>query len=141
MAACRQSSRRDVQLLFQVEVGGRDEGVNAAARGRLERLAGPLDVVPAAAGQGGRDRAGHFGGNHTHGLGVGFGGNRKARFDDIHAQSVQLPGQLELLGHAQREARRLLAVAQRGVEDDDTVSSHEASAFDFRIAVTMQSSL
>ena len=76
-----------------------------------------------------------------HGFGVGFGGDRKARFDDVHAERVELPRQLELLGHAQREARRLLAVAQGGVEDDDTVSSHEASAFDFRIAVTMQSSL
>ena len=115
--------------------------MNAAACRRLEGLAGPLDVVRAASGQGGSHGTGHFGGDGAHGLGVGFGSDRKARFDDIHAQSVQLPGQLQLLGHAQREAWRLLAVAQRGVEDDDTVSSHEASAFDFRIAVTMQSSL
>src|SRR5690606_38948215 len=48
-------------------------------------------------------------------------GNRKTRLDDIHTQALKGPGnaQLFFLGH--RRAGALLAIAQRGVEDDDAI--------------------
>ena len=112
---------------FEVQVGGGDEGVDAAALRRgVQRLAGPVDVVAAAAGQRGDDGRRSSRGDRPHGLGVGLGGDREARFDHVHAERVELPGELQLLGHAQREPGRLLAVAQRRVEDGDAVC-HEAS--------------
>ena len=44
----------------------------------------------------------------------------KARLDDVHAQPRELVGDLQLLLAVQRDAGRLLAVAQRRVEDADT---------------------
>ena len=49
------------------------------------------------------------------------GGDREAGLDDVHAQPRQLVGDLQLLLHVQRDAGRLLAVAQRRVEDEDAV--------------------
>ena len=48
-------------------------------------------------------------------------GDREARFDDVDPEPRELVRDLELLPHVQRDAGRLLAVAQRGVEDDDPV--------------------
>ena len=53
------------------------------------------------------------------GLGVGRRRDREAGLDDVHAQRVERPRHLQLRRHVHREAGRLLAVAQRGVEDDD----------------------
>src|SRR4051812_37955415 len=56
-------------------------------------------------------------------------GDREAGLDDVDAQPRELVGDLELLGGVQRDARRLLTVAQRGVEDDDPVVVHVACSF------------
>ena len=56
-----------------------------------------------------------------HGLEVARRGDREAGLDDVDAEARELVGDLELLGRVQRDAGRLLAVAQRGVEDDDPV--------------------
>src|SRR4029079_7757519 len=55
---------------------------------------------------------------------IGLGGNREARFDDVHAQAAQLARQRELLVDLEREAGGLLAVAQGGVEDGQPVAGH-----------------
>ena len=39
----------------------------------------------------------------AHRLGVGLGGDREARFDHVHAERVELAGELQLLGHASSE--------------------------------------
>ena len=46
----------------------------------------------------------------------------KTGFDEVHAQRRQLAGHLQLLVDPHREAGRLFAVAQRGVENDEPVS-------------------
>jgi hypothetical protein len=77
-----------------------------------------------AAGEGGNDGALHVGRDHAHRFGVGLGGNREARFDDVHPERAQLPCQLELFVDPQRKAGRLLAVPQGGIEDGQPVAGH-----------------
>ena len=48
-------------------------------------------------------------------------GDREAGLDDVDAEPGELLGDLELLGRVQRDAGRLLAVAQRRVEDQYSV--------------------
>ena len=45
----------------------------------------------------------------------------KPGLDDVDPERGERPGHLELLGHVHARARRLLAVAQRRVEDPDPV--------------------
>src|SRR4029077_10366598 len=51
---------------------------------------------------------------------------REARLDHVHPHPLQGPRDLELRGAVKRDARRLLAVAQRRVEDQTSVSHVEA---------------
>src|SRR5262245_12487712 len=80
------------------------------------------------AGEAGDDRPVDLAGDRLHGLEVAVAGDREARLYDVDAQSRELLGDLQLLGGVQRDARRLLAVSQGGVEDDDSVV-HVASSF------------
>ena len=50
---------------------------------------------------------------------IAFRGDRKTGLDDVDAQGVERASQRHFAGDVQREARRLLAVAERRVEDDD----------------------
>jgi hypothetical protein len=52
---------------------------------------------------------------------IAVGGDRETRFDDIHAHLVEQRGDLQLLVMAHGRAGRLLAIAQGGVEDQDSV--------------------
>ena len=88
----------------------------------FEGLAGGVDVARRAARQRRDDGPSNLGRDAPHRLGVVLGGDREAGLDDVDAQRVELPGQPQLLVDAHREAGRLLAVAEGGVEDDDVVS-------------------
>ena len=88
------------------------------ALGRLERARRLLDVLRPRAGQRRDRRAPDFGRNLPHGLRIGRGRDREAGLDDVDAERVEGTGQRELGRHVQREAGRLLAVAERRVEDD-----------------------
>src|ERR1700730_3434003 len=59
--------------------------------------------------------------NRLHALEVAGGGDREAGLDHVHPKPRQLLGDLELFLLVQRYPRRLLAVAQRGVEDEDSI--------------------
>ena len=110
---------RPAQLVLDVQVGGGDESVEAGPRGRLDGPPGALDVVPGRARQGGDHRSPHFAGHGVHRPEVVLGGDRETRLDDVHPQRIELPGHPELLFQIHAAAGRLLAVAQRRVEDDD----------------------
>ena len=67
----------------------------------------------------------------AHGLGdqpnsvkVAGRSSRKAGFHDVHTQAGKLAGDVKLLLRVQRRARRLLAIAQRGVEYQYNVAFH-----------------
>ena len=115
---------RHPQLGLEVQVGGGDERVDAALRRRLDRPRRLLEVGAMAAGQAGDHRPPDLGGDPAHRFGVGRRGNREPGLDDVHAQRVELTGQLQLLGRAQRKPGRLLAVAQRRVENPYLLLCH-----------------
>jgi hypothetical protein len=104
-----------------MQLGGRDEGVDARARGVLERLSGPFDVGPAASSERGHGRPADLGGNAPDRLGVGVGGNREARLDDVHAQRIERAREARFFLDVHRESGGLFAVAERRVEDRESI--------------------
>ena len=80
-----------------------------------------VDVLAVAAREARDDRALHFPGNLVHGLPVAPRGGRESGFDDVHAEFRQRACQSQLLGLRHAAAGRLLAVAQRRVEDQYAV--------------------
>src|SRR5207302_3509094 len=60
-------------------------------------------------------------GDLLYGLEIPWRGDRKARLDHVDPQPGELLGYLQLLLSVQRDTRRLLAVAQRRVEDQYSV--------------------
>ena len=114
-----------LELVLEVDVGGRDEDVEVGALGDLDRLDRLLGVAVAAAGEGGdRDALGLLG-DPVDGLPVARRGGREAGLDDVHLEADELAGDLELLGGGQAGAGRLLAVAEGGVEDADGAGGDE----------------
>ena len=118
---------RHVQLVLEMKIGGREEGVNPAARGARNRVAGAFDVGSSTARQTGDDRAAHFGRDPAHRLRIIVRRNRKTRLYDVDTERVELPRHLDLLVDPQREPRRLLAVTQRRVKDRQPVNRHRSS--------------
>ncbi len=112
----------DAQLVAQVRLRDADAGVDARAGGGLERGGGGLDVVGDGARQAADDGGvAHLGADALHALEVAGARDREAGLDDVDAQAHELAGDLELLLGVHGGARRLLAVAQGGVEDEDAV--------------------
>ena len=68
----------------------------------------------------GDDRAAHRLGDRLDGLEVAVTRDREAGLDDVDPEAGELLGDLELLADVERDARRLLAVSQRRVEDQHT---------------------
>ena len=120
---------RGLQLVGDVDVAGRDERVHARAVGVADGLGGTFDVGGVGAGQAGDDRAVHLAGDRAYRLEVTRGRDRESSLDHVHAEARQLLGDLQLLVRVQRDARRLLAVSQRRVEDDDPVGVHGTAPF------------
>ena len=89
--------------------------------GRLERLAGAVDVLLPGAGEAADHGLPGALGDLVDGLEIAFGRDREAGLDDVDAHRVEHLGDLELLLVGHGGAGRLLAVAQGGVEDDDAV--------------------
>src|SRR6185295_1850976 len=91
--------------------------VDAGFLGALERLPGPIDVLVVATRQSADGGAAHLVGNLPDCLKVARRSNRKAGLDDVYTQLNQSLGNLQLFCNVHAGARRLFAVAQRGVED------------------------
>ena len=77
---------RFLQLELQVNVGGRDEGVDAWPLGVFERVGGGQDIGSIRAGQGGDRNPRVFTGYGGYGFGIAFGGNGETGFEDIHTE-------------------------------------------------------
>src|SRR5438128_10525542 len=104
-----------------VHVGGRDEHVDTEALGTLQCLAGPVDVAGHDAREGRDDRPAHRVGDLADGLELAVGGDREPGLDDVDVQAGQLLRDLDFFGPSERDAGRLLAVAERRVEDADVI--------------------
>src|SRR5262249_38050228 len=86
----------------------------------LDRVPGRVDVGLVGAGEAADGRPLDVPGDRLDRLEVTGRGDREARLDHVDAQAGELLRDLDLLLGVQRDARGLLAVAQRGVEDMDT---------------------
>ena len=116
---------RGLQLVLDVDVRRRDERVDPRAGGVLDRVVGGVDVGHMGSRQPGDHRR-HIEsevgpGDRLHGLEVAGRGDREARLDHVDAEPRQLRRDLQLLLRVERDPRRLLAVAQRRVEDQYSV--------------------
>ena len=98
-----------------------EEGVDALALGRLDRLGAAVDVLERGARQPADHRVLGARGDLVDGGEIALRGDREAGLDDVDAHVVEQLGDLELLVVGHGGAGALLAVAQRGVEDDDAV--------------------
>ena len=88
------------------------------ARGRLR---GQLDVLRVAAGEAADDRALHLARHRVDALAVPARGGREAGLDDVDAELGERARDAQLLRAGHAAAGRLLAVAQRGIEDQHAV--------------------
>ena len=113
--------RRHAELDRHVQRRGRNECVNAAALGRLDRGAAAVDIGEARARQAADHRIVRAPRDLGHGFEIAVGCGRKARLDDVDAHLVEQFGDFQLLVEGHGRAGALLAVAQGGVEDDDAV--------------------
>ena len=95
--------------------------MDAPAPGVLHRVAGAVDIGVDGARQAGDGGVLHAAGDGGDGFEIAVGGDGKSRLDDVDAHAVETLGDLELLLEGHRGAGALLAVAQRGVENDDAV--------------------
>ncbi len=86
-------------------------------RGRLHGAGGVLDVFALGAGERSHARALHLAGDLLDGGEVAFGGDGEAGLQNIHAEMGELVRHPDLLGCVHGAAWRLLAVAQRRIEE------------------------
>ncbi len=115
---------RHAQLLFHVQRAGGDERVDPRSSRTAERVGCTRNVAVIGARQRTDRRILDRLGDRLHRLEVAIARCREACLDDIHTQPFQLPRDTQLLVPRHRGARRLLAVAQGGVEDDQLVVGH-----------------
>ncbi len=95
--------------------------MDAPALGVLHGFAGAVDVGVDGAGEARDGRVLHAAGDGGDGLEIAVGGDGEPGLDDVDAHAVEALGNLELLLEGHGGAGALLAVAQRGVENDDAV--------------------
>src|SRR5687767_7732538 len=107
---------RDAQLVLEMDVGGRQEDVDARAGRVLQGAPGAIDVCRDGARQPGDDWAPHRGGDSANRLKISVRGNWEAGLDDVHAKAIELLREAELFGRSHAEPGGLLAVTKRGVE-------------------------
>jgi hypothetical protein len=102
--------------------------VDPRPRGGLDRRGRTVDVTAGAPCERRDHRRTAAGadvlGDRLDGLVVALRGDREAGLDDVDVQPGQLVGDLELLLDTQRDAGRLLTIAQGRVEDLDGVRVH-----------------
>ena len=114
------------ELVDDVDVRRRDERVDARSLRVAYSSRGGLHVGRLSSSEAGDDRAFDLASDRLDRFEVAGRGDREAGLDDVDAEAGELMRDLELLAGVQRDAGRLLAVAQRGVEDADVVRIDEA---------------
>ena len=111
----------DLELGGEVEVGGGEEDVDAGLLRGFDRARGGLDIFALAPGERGDARAADLAGDLADGFRVTGGGDREAGLEDVDAEIGELVRHAELLVVVHGAAGRLLAIAERGVEEDDVI--------------------
>ena len=115
------SFRRHVQLDPHMQRRGRDHRMDATARAGFDGFRATIDVFRIRPRQAGNDRVLGAARDFRHGLEVAFGGDREASLNDVDAHIVEHLGDFDFFFEGHGRAGALLAVTQRGVENDDAV--------------------
>jgi hypothetical protein len=113
--------RLHLQLVLHMQRAGRNEGVDSPPFGVLQGFRRAIDILVAGASQSADDGILDHLADLGHRLEVAIGGDREAGLDDVDTQLIEHFGDLQLFLEIHRRAGRLLAVAQRRVENDDAV--------------------
>ncbi len=113
--------RAHLQLILPMQRRGADEGMNAPPFRVLQRLAGPVDILRIRACQAADHRVLHELRDLGDGIEIAVRGSRKSGLDDVDAHLVEHLRDVELFLMRHCCAGRLLAIAQRRVENQDTV--------------------
>jgi len=96
--------------------------VNARTLRAPERFAGAIDILEAGARKSADHGVLYARGDFAHGLEISHRGNRKARLDDVDAHRVEKFRYFDFFLESHGGARRLFAVTQCRIEDDDPLS-------------------
>src|ERR1700694_882597 len=104
-----------------MDVGDGQHHVDLLPLRLLHGLPHRVDIRTGGPGEGGDHRSLDLARDTLHRLEVAGGREREAGLDDVDAQKGELARDDKLLVGVERSARRLLPVAQRGVEDVDAV--------------------
>ena len=119
-----------VQLVLHVQLGGGQEGVDAAALRALDGFKAPVDVRGQGPAQGGHHRGFDGGGDGRDGLEIAFAGGRETGLDDVHAKGFELAGHADFFFAGHGGSGRLFAVTERGIKDVyPVVVGHEGLPF------------
>src|SRR5688572_25568118 len=107
---------------------GRSQKYMDARTGRLlQRAPRAIDVGGNGTRESGDDWPPHRAGHRAHRLVIAIGRNRESRFNDVHAQAIELLSETQLFRRGHAETGGLLAVAKRRIEDLDARDGrHEA---------------
>src|SRR6185437_14433020 len=105
------------QLVFQVQVGRGEKNMQAGFGGRFEAAQRRIHIFLARTGEGCYTAAFDFRSYSARGVQISGRRDREARLENVHAQFLDLAGKLQLFLAIHREAGRLLAVSQGGVEN------------------------
>src|SRR5262249_15387558 len=100
---------------------GREEDMQPRLRCRLQGFDRRVNVLPFRARQGCDRRVADFASHSLHSFQISSRGNWKAGFDDVYTEFREMARHADLLRGVHREAGRLLAIAQRGVENADWI--------------------
>ena len=111
----------DPHLVLAVQRRGADEGVDARPLRVPHRFPAAVDVGEVRARQPADHRVPREPGDLADRLEVALRGDREAGLDDVDPHLVEERRDLQLLLEGHGGARRLLAVAERGVENEDAV--------------------
>jgi 2-polyprenyl-3-methyl-5-hydroxy-6-metoxy-1,4-benzoquinol methylase len=115
---------RRAELVRELHVARVDEHVDARARRAAQRLARRLDVAGHGARQGADARVAHVLRDAAHRGELLGRARREAGLDHVDAQALELLRDAQLLLPGHRRTRALLAVAERGIEDDQPFLAH-----------------
>ena len=114
--------RRHLQFVLHMQGTGRNESVDALAGGWLQGFRGSVDVLAVGPGKAAHGSLGRSLGDFVDGLEITPRGDREPGFDDVDAHALQDFGDAQFFVQVHGGARRLLAVAQCGVEYDNAVA-------------------
>jgi hypothetical protein len=93
--------------------------VNAGTLRYPQRLPGARNILTASPRQPRYDRTSNDFRDSLYRLEVPFRGDWEPRFDHVHAQPIKLMRQPQLFLLIHAASRRLLAIAESGIEDSD----------------------